>query len=158
MSEFDETEKLDGRQTAIIRAIAENEAAKSATEHNGLSWFGIMAMTINFVVAVVAAIFGCSCKPIGDKSCLDWVMLAISILAAIISYVFSIYDLSLSKKNKRTLRKEEKTNAAPTLSLVQIQQDTKSIKQRAKESRFHKMFALGFMVAAALFAIIAIII
>ncbi len=32
MSEFDETEKLDGRQTAIIRAIAENEAAKSATK------------------------------------------------------------------------------------------------------------------------------
>ncbi len=30
MSEFGET--ADGRQTAIIRAIAENEAAKSATK------------------------------------------------------------------------------------------------------------------------------
>lgn len=147
----------------LMRAIAENEAAKSTTEHNGLFWFGIVALSLNLVVAILAAIFGCPCKDFHDKNCLDWVMLAIGILAACVSYAFSIVDLYITKKDKRKAEKDNEernkaNNSKTTMSLSIIQQETTRIKERAKRHRLFQIVSMGLLVLAALLAMIAIII
>lgn len=154
---------MENENVEYMQAIAENEAAKSSTGHNWLYWFGIIALTLNFVVAVLAAIFGCTCKSISEKSWLDWFILSISLVALIVAYILSIIDYTNTKKDncKAEQDKTERNkanNGKPTMSLLEIRENTKQIKESAKRHYTLQKISLGLLSVAALLAIIVIII